>query len=125
MVVDDQPGTCVTFKNILSRRGCQVCIAHDGEEAVKLAGQDRFDIVFLDMKLPTIDGLETYRAIRALLPDTVVVVMTGYREEMSERIAEALDASAYSCIYKPLDMEAVLALVERLGSKRRAAREPA
>jgi len=121
LVVDDQPGTCVTFKNILSRRGCEVAVAHDGEAAVRLAGQESFDIIFLDMKLPTINGLETYRAIRRLLPDAVVVVMTGFREEMASDVAEALDACAYSCLYKPLDMETVLAMIERLSNRRERA----
>jgi hypothetical protein len=44
--------------------------------------------------------------------------MTGFREEMAADVAEALDSCAYSCLYKPLDMETVLAMIERLGTIR-------
>jgi two-component system response regulator HydG len=118
LLVDDQAGACTTFKNILARRGCEVTIAHSGEEAVELARQQVHDIVFIDMKLPAMDGFQTYLAIKQVNPRAVVIVMTAYREEMAQRVREALDACAYTCLYKPLDMEHVLMMVDELWEQR-------
>jgi DNA-binding NtrC family response regulator len=121
MVVDDQESTCTTLKNILSRRGCQVSIAHTGEEALSLVEERAYDLVLLDMKLPTIDGLETYLRIKALRPGTLVIVMTAFREEMAERVRGALDACAFSCLYKPLDVENLLQMVDRVCERKQRA----
>jgi CheY-like chemotaxis protein len=119
MVVDDQEGTCLTLKNILGRRGCSVSIAHSGEEAVAQASEQRYDLFLLDMKLPSMDGLETFNALRQIYPEAQVIVMTGYREEMAERVQEALAACAHTCLYKPLDLENLLAMVEVVSAKAR------
>ncbi|MFQ6110233.1 MAG: response regulator [Candidatus Aminicenantales bacterium] len=114
LVVDDDHATCMNLKNILIRRRYDVCIANDGDEAVAMAKQRAFDIVFIDMKLPTLNGLETYLAIKEINPHAAAIMMTGYREEMSELVEEALENNAYACLYKPFDMGEVLKLVDSI-----------
>lgn len=121
LVVDDDPGTCAMFTNVLDKKGYKVGIAHTGEEAITLTQQNRYDIIFIDVKLPTINGLETYLSIKETNPDAVVIMMTAYRQETSELVAEALHNSAYTCLYKPLDMKKVLELVEEVWKKKRTA----
>jgi DNA-binding NtrC family response regulator len=111
LVVDDDPGTCVTLKHILSTKGYQVGTAYTGEEAIATARKVTHDIIFIDVKLPTINGLETYLAIREINPQAVVILLTAYRQEVAELVQEAIRHSAYSCLYKPLDIEALLELV--------------
>jgi CheY-like chemotaxis protein len=118
LVVDDEPGLSTTLRNILARRGCIVSTAATGEEAIARAREQTHDLIFIDMKLPTIDGLQTYLAIKEFRPDAVVIVMTAYREEMASRVSEALEACAYSCLYKPLDLENVLLIVDDLSERR-------
>jgi CheY-like chemotaxis protein len=112
LVVDDDPGTCITFKNILTKRGYDVGIAYTGEEAIAMAQEAAHDIIFIDMKLPTINGLETYLAIQEIAPEVVAIMMTAYRQEMADLVEEALQNHAYTCLYKPLNMEELLRLVE-------------
>ena len=114
MVVDDDPGTCITFKNILLKRNYKVGIAHTGEEAIGLAKERAYDIIFIDIKLPTINGLETYMAIKDINPEAVAVMMTGYRQEVADTVEEAMNNKAYTCLYKPLDMGEVLNLVNEI-----------
>jgi len=112
LVVDDDPSTCTIFRNILVRKGYEVSIAHTGEEAIALAQGHTYDAIFIDVRLPTINGLETYLAIKDVNPEAVAVMMTAYRQEVADLVKEALNNSAYTCLYKPLEMEEVLKLVE-------------
>lgn len=121
LVVDDDPGTCITLTNILNKKGYKTGIAHTGEEAITMAQAKAYDIIFIDMKLPTINGLETYLAIKDISPEAVAIVMTAYREEMADLVEEALDKTAYACIYKPLDMAEVLGLVGEIREKKQKA----
>lgn len=114
LVVDDDPATCTTLKNILIKKGFSVGTAHTGEEAIKETEKKKFDIIFIDMKLPTLNGLETYLAIKKISPGTVAVMMTAYRQEMSELVEQAIQNNAYTCLYKPLDMSTMLGLISEI-----------
>jgi two-component system response regulator HydG len=121
MVVDDDPGTCVTLKNILIRRGYDVGIAHTGEEAIAMAQERVYGVIFIDMKLPTINGLETYLALRQISPEVVAILMTAYRQGMSDLVEEALHSSAYTCLYKPLEMAELVRLVDEVQERKQQA----
>jgi len=121
MVVDDNPGTRITLKNILSKRGYKVCTADTGEDAIAKSRKKDHDIILMDMKLPTINGLETYLAIKEINPEAVVIMMTAYRHEMAELVEEALDSNAYTCLYKPLDMEELVRLVDEIRERQQKA----
>ena len=66
------------------------------------------------MKLPLLNGLETYLAVREHNPKITAVLMTGYREEMDDLVQQALDQSAYTCLYKPFDPRETLAILEEI-----------
>ena len=121
LVVDDDPGTCITLRSILAKKGHEVGIARSGEEAIAMAQQKTHDLVFIDMKLPVLNGLETYLAIREINPQVVAVMMTAYRQEMADLVEEALRNHAYTCFYKPLDIEELLRLVEEIQERKRKA----
>jgi len=121
MVVDDDEGTCVTFKNILTKRGYNVALTRTGDEAIRTTKQKPYDIIFIDMKLPTINGLETYLAIKEINPEAMVVIMTGYGQEMEDLVEMALNSSAYTCLHKPLAMGEVLKLIDEITEKKQKA----
>ena len=118
LVVDDDPGMCTTLKNILNKRSYEVSIAHTGEEAITLAQEKVHAIIFIDMKLPTINGLETYLAIKKVNPRAMAIMMTAYPLEMSDLVEQALNNHAYTCLYKPLDMEKLLRLVDEVRQRK-------
>ena len=96
-------------------------VAQDGDEAIAVARERAHDVILIDMKLPTINGLETYLAIRKIDREAVVILMTAYRQEVAELVDEALSHRAYTCLYKPLDMDALLRLVDGIQARKRKA----
>lgn len=114
LLVDEDPEICITMKDIMNRRGHNVGIARTGEEAIAMAKEKVYDIIFIEMKLPTINGLETHLAIKEIQPEVVTIVMTAYRQELSDLVEEALNTNAYACLYKPLDMALVLSMVDEI-----------
>jgi DNA-binding NtrC family response regulator len=119
LIIDDDPGICITLKSILAQKGYEVGIALSGEQAIAMAQEQRYDMTFIDMKLPVLNGLETYLAIREFNPQAVAIMMTAYRQEMAGLVEEALRNQAYTCFYKPLDIENLLRLVEEIQKKKR------
>ena len=117
LVIDDDPGTAKTFKDVLEAKGYEVSTAGSGEEAIKLSRGKPHDIVFIDMKLPNMDGLGVYLAIREINPKTVAVIMTAYREEMKDFISWCLKKGVYTYLTKPLDVEKVLELIDEISKK--------
>ena len=118
LVVDDDLNTCETLKDVLEERSYTAGVAHSGGEAKKIAKENTVDIIFIDVKMPVLNGLETYREIKKINPAITAVMMTGYRQEVEELMEEALAESAYTCLYKPLDMDKVIALIEEISRQK-------
>jgi len=114
LLVDDDLGFCITLKNILAKKRYLVGIAHTGEESIIMVQEKPYDIILIDIKLPTINGLETYLRIKKIDPRVVVIIITGYRQETSALVTEAIQKNAYTCLYKPLDVEILLELIDKI-----------
>lgn len=114
MVVDDDPLTRRTLKDILTKKGFLVSVAKDGEEAIKITKQMPHHIVIVDMKLPTLNGLETYLAIREVNPKVKAILMTAYREETADLVKDAIKKSAYICLYKPFKPSCLLDIIKEV-----------
>lgn len=99
MVADDDPGMLFTVTDILEYAGYVVSGAKDGYEAVEMASQQTFALVFMDIVLPGIDGVEAYRQIKSVKPGTMVITMTGFTVE--NLISQDLGSGAYTVLYKP------------------------
>ena len=112
LVVDDQFGDRETLKVILEDKGYRVATAANGVEALEMVKERHYDIIFLDIRLPGIDGVETFEKVKEVDPRAVVIMMTGYTEE--DLIKRAVSCGAYTCIYKPFDMEKVIELVDEI-----------
>jgi DNA-binding NtrC family response regulator len=111
------------MKNVLERKGYGVVTCSSGEEAIALAKDRPRDIFFIDMKLPVLNGLETYLEIRKVNPQAVVVMMTAYRQEMDELIRQAIEKGAYSCLHKPFDMDEAIRIVEEISKKKQKSKD--
>jgi len=106
------------MKSVLEKKGFSVTSCLTGEEAIALAKGRSYNVFFIDMKLPVMNGLETYLEIRKINPKAVVVIMTAYRSEMDELVRQALEKGAYTCLYKPFEMDEVIKLVEEISRKK-------
>lgn len=112
LVVDDRLDDRETFKDALESRGYSVTTAKDGYEAIELVKEGNFDIIFIDVKMPGVDGVKTFEEIHKIRPEIPVIMVTGYSAE--ELVRDAIDKGAYACIHKPLDMDVVLKMVEEV-----------
>lgn len=78
LVVDDEAAVRDLFSDLLKRENCTVKSAATGEEALDMINQEDFDIAFLDIKLPGINGLEALKRIKSIKPDIIAVMITGF-----------------------------------------------
>lgn len=111
LIVDDDPDFCRTMTKTLELKGYPVMAAGSGEEAIQLAGSIPFQVAFIDVKLPAIDGLETCLRLKDINAEMVVIMMTAYRDEVGDRVEKALATSAATCLYKPFDPAKAMYLV--------------
>ena len=86
----------------------------DGDEAVRLARQLRPDVVLIDLSIPTVDGISATRMIRAELPDTQVVVTSGFDEDASA--IEAIRAGAAAYLLKDARIDDILRTIRGAGA---------
>ena len=110
LVVDDKFEDRETLKRILEDKGYRVATAKSGREAIEMVKKKHHDIIFLDVRLSNMNGVENFEQVKKIDPRATVIMMTGYTEE--ELLRSAVSEDAYACIHKPFDMEKVIALVE-------------
>ena len=117
LIVDDDPAVQITIRLLLERAGHHVTVAGDGRKGLALFEAGSFDLLFLDIFMPGMDGLETMRHIRALVPAIPIIVISGrsiapdaYAEPDFLKMATKLGAVA--SLQKPFRPGALLAAVD-------------
>jgi len=110
LVVDDEPGMRALFTFMLGAKGYQVRTAASGEEAVDDIRSSDCDLVFLDIRMPYMNGLEVFRILREMRPDLAVVMMTGYAVE--QLLNDAMEEGAKGFLRKPFTVDELLKSIE-------------
>src|SRR5262245_35580162 len=111
LLVDDDPALLRSTSLILDYQGYKVTTAGSGAEAIALTRETAFDLTFLDLKMPEIDGVDTLRELKRLRPQATIVMMTAYA--MEQRICDALREGAHAVLRKPVAVEGLLAMIEQ------------
>jgi DNA-binding NtrC family response regulator len=106
LVVDDERSIRASMKDILEYEGAEVVLAENGKIAVELFGKTVFDLVFCDIKMSGIDGIETLEKMQALNPDIPVVMISGHGN--IDTAVDCIKKGAYDFIEKPLDINRIL-----------------
>ena len=117
LVVDDEAAVRDSLKMTLEYDGYDVTLAATGEEGVKLIEREAPDLVFLDVKMPGMDGLEVLQKVRHLAEVTPIVVISGHGDISTA--VEATRLGAFDFIEKPLERERVLVTVRNAVDTRR------
>ena len=117
LVVDDEAAVRDSLKMTLEYDGYDVTLAATGEEGVKLIEREAPDLVFLDVKMPGMDGLEVLQKVRHLAGVTPIVVISGHGDISTA--VEATRLGAFDFIEKPLERERVLVTVRNAVDTRR------
>ena len=111
VVADDEESVRWTLKKALERSGYAVYTVSDGKAAVDTAERVSADLVLMDIKMPTLDGLEALSLMRDRHPEAMVIVMTAFGS--LQAAVEAMKRGAYDYITKPFDFEELTLLVRR------------
>jgi DNA-binding NtrC family response regulator len=111
LIVDDNVDMAETLADILIALGINVEIAYDGFKAIEKVKTKQFDLVLMDIKMPILDGVETFKRIKHIRPKTIVMMMTAYA--LNDLIALALSEGAYGIWYKPVEIQKIIELVEQ------------
>ncbi len=115
LVVDDDPSMVATLKDILEATGFAVDVAHSGTEAIEKTLNCMPDCILMDVRMPGLDGVETFRELKRTAPQCNVIFMTAFAS--AELVDEARNEGAVQVFAKPLDLERVIHLIEKTTSK--------
>jgi two-component system response regulator HydG len=111
LVVDDEESHRIMLRAVLQEEGYEVTEAGDGPDAIRAMEQEPFDLVLLDIRMTTLDGIETLTEIRKISPFVPVLMMTAYASVKTA--VEALKAGAFEYLTKPLDIDELKILIEK------------
>ena len=100
LVVDDDPGLQDLFRTFLKKIGFSRVVVGTVKQAIRSLGKQRFDLMFLDLKLPDAPGDQVFKTAKQIDPDLNVIVVTGYPD--SEILDRILQVSPVTLLKKPL-----------------------
>jgi excisionase family DNA binding protein len=109
LVVDDEQIIRLLFKETLEELGHRVITADTGSEGLELVKQRDFDLVFLDLKMPGMNGANLFRQIKTIKPTLPVTIITGYPE--SDMMAQALAQGPFGVMNKPFGESDIITAV--------------
>jgi CheY-like chemotaxis protein len=111
LVADDDPIIRKLICEVLREDGHQVSAVANGAEAVKAAQRDEFELLFSDVHMPVMNGLETLRTMRSIFPNLPVVMMDSYPDQL---VNQAQNEGALTCIHKPFDLKEIREVIEKV-----------
>lgn len=114
LIIDDERGIRNTLREILADEGHEVDVAENGKQGLEMAHAKAYDLIFSDIKMPEMDGMEVLKALKEPTPDPSlegredcpVVMITGHGD--IETAVQALKMGAYDFLLKPLDLNRIL-----------------
>lgn len=110
LIIDDEKGVCDEFASILQEENHEVNTALNAQEGLEKLRTQTYDLIFLDVLMPKMEGREALDQIKKVC-DTPVVIMSGYLPSHKEK--EIISAGAFSSLKKPLDLSKVFGLIEK------------
>lgn len=112
LVIDDEAIVRLSCERTLSPEGYEVKSVASGSEGIELLENESYPLVLLDLKMPDMDGIEVLKKIKAMQPETKVIMITGY--STVETAVNALKLGAFNYIEKPFSPEKLLEAVKEI-----------
>ena len=112
MFVDDDDGFRTTLVEILMEEGRDVVSAENGIQAVRMASGGNIALIFMDIQMPGMNGVEAFLKIKEILPGCVVAMMTGYAADSLAQ--QAIAEGAVTILQKPLSIENIFELIAKV-----------
>src|SRR5256712_1884666 len=117
LLIEDDPGIVMTLRRVLTEEGHQVQVETRGDNGLKGARGEAFDVVITDMKLPGLSGLDLVRELHGIQPRLPIILITAHGT--TETAIEATKAGAYDYLLKPFEIPELIDLVEKAVASRR------
>ncbi|MBI3317062.1 MAG: response regulator [Candidatus Omnitrophica bacterium] len=114
LIVDDEKEICEEFRDILQDDGHQAEYATSGEEAIRKVHEADYDLIFLDVLMPRMEGRQVFDEIRKI-KQIPVAIMSGYMPPNKEK--EVMSLGAIACLRKPLDLARIKSLLRSVENK--------
>jgi DNA-binding NtrC family response regulator len=111
LIVDDEERICSLLAKRLDMENYSCITTNTGKEALHHFYKNQFSLIISDVKMPEMDGLELLMNMKALDPDTMMIMMTGYPD--IDIAVEAMRKGAYDFFVKPFDLESMVLTVRR------------
>jgi len=121
LVADDEQSMREFLEIMFKKEGYQVSLASNGEEVLKLAEKEIFDLVLLDIRMPRLDGISALKKIKALSPETIVIMITAYAS--ADTAIKAMKEGAYDYITKPFKVDEIKLIIKNALEKKNLQRE--
>jgi len=115
LIVDDEIGICEEFRDVLEEDNHKVDFATNGQEAIRKIQEQEFDLVFLDVLMPRMEGREVLEEVKKI-SRVPVAIISGYMPPNKEKDVMALGAVA--CFKKPLELKKIRDLVSFIESQK-------
>ena len=109
LVVDDEPIIGRLFRDSLAKDGYQVTATLNSPEALELVAREHFDLIFLDLVMPQIDGSELFRRIREIDEHVPIAIITGYPD--NDLMEKAMEQGPFLVMKKPFDSNDIVKAV--------------
>ncbi|MCL0056243.1 response regulator [Dehalococcoidia bacterium] len=109
LVVDDEKDLVARMKQELEKEGYEVAVAYDGLQGLEYFNSDHVDAVIADIRMPGIDGLEMLDQCRAINPDFVPIIITGFGDH--EKAIRSLKLGVFDYLRKPISLEELIGVV--------------
>jgi len=115
LICDDDGATRFLTKRLLTRRaGCTFAECGDGAAALRLIGEQHFDLVLLDVEMPKVDGLEALKMIRSTPASSKLPVIMLSKERREEVVVQLVALGVSGYILKPMKPDRLLSAVEQV-----------
>lgn len=105
LIIDDSIETCQLLSELLRSEGYSTQYAHSGKMGIEQVTKEKYEVVLIDLKLPDMDGIDTFKAVKKNSPDVVVIVITGHPSQ--EYAIKAYSIGAFDYLTKPFELERI------------------
>jgi CheY-like chemotaxis protein len=115
LVIDDEKSIRKLFQLTLEATDYHVDTAESGEKGIEMARQAKYDLFYLDLKMPGMNGVETLQELRSFNRDTPVYIITAFHEEFFDQLKQVHeDGIEFEILRKPLDSEQLIAITQTI-----------
>jgi DNA-binding NtrC family response regulator len=122
LLIEDDARAAASLERLLKTEGYEVTVVHRGDDGLRAAQSQRFDVVVTDLKMPGVDGLEIIRQMHAAQPRLPIVLMTAFGS--TDSTIEATKHGAFEYLRKPFQMDEFLAITAKAAASARLMCEP-